>query len=64
MYDFSSNQLFGIYLNGNCFFQPTTKINSFEKITTLSILEDSIGNVVEIINDNGGFNVIGWYMRG
>ena len=46
------------------FFSQQQKINSFEKITTLSILEDSIGNVVEIINDNGGFNVIGWYMRG
>ena len=36
-------------------FWPTVRINSFEKITTLSILEDSIDNVVDIINDNGSF---------
>ena len=27
-------------------------------------LEDSIKNVVHIINGNGVFNVIGWYKRG
>ena len=44
-------------------FRPTTRINSFEKITKLSIFEDSIDNVVGIINDNGGFTDIGWYKR-
>ena len=44
-------------------FQPATRINSFEKITKLSIFEDSIDNVVGIINDNGGFTIIGWYKR-
>ena len=61
MGDFTSNQLCRLYLNGNGSFQPTTRINSFEKITTLSILEDGIDDVVDIINDNGGFTVIGWY---
>ena len=62
--DFSSNKICRLYLNGNGNFQPTVRINSFDKITTLSTLEDSIDNVVDIINDNGGFIVIGWYKRG
>ena len=61
---FSSNQFCRIYFNGNGAFQPTTRINSFDKITTLATLEDSIDNVVDIINDNGGFTIIGWYKRG
>ena len=62
--DFSSNQFCRLYLNGNGAFQSTMGINSFEKITTLSTLEDIIDNAVDIINDNGGFTVIGWYKRG
>ena len=61
MDDFSSNQFCGFYLNVNGVFQPTIRINSIDKIITLSTLEDGIDNVVDIINDNGGFTVIGWY---
>ena len=64
MVDFTSNQLCRLYLNGNGAFHPTTRINSFEKITTLSILEDIIDNFVNINNDNGGLTVIGWYNIG
>ena len=64
MDDFSSNQFCRLYLNSNGVFQPTIRINSFKKIITLSIFEDSIDNVVDIINDNGDLNVIGWYNRG
>ena len=62
--DFISNQFFRLYLNGNGVFKTIIRINSFEKITRSSILEDSIDNAVDIINDNGGFNVIVWYKRG
>ena len=58
IYDFSSNQFCRLYLNGNGVFQPTERINSFEKITTLSTLEGRIDNNFEIINDNGDFTVI------
>ena len=51
-------------MNGNGAFQPTTRMNSFENITTLSNLEDSIYNVVDVINDDCGFTVIGWSKRG
>ena len=27
-------------------------------------IEDCVENVIEFINDNGGFTVIGWYKRG
>ena len=27
-------------------------------------IEDCVDNVIEFINNNGGFNVIGWYKRG
>ena len=27
-------------------------------------IEDAIGKVVELVNDNGGWTVIGWYKRG
>ena len=64
IYDFSSNQFYRLYLNSNGVFQPTKIIYSFDKITTLSILEYSIDNVVDIINVNVGFTVIGWYKRG
>ena len=58
IYDFSSIKFCRIYLNGNGVFHPTTRINSFWKITTLSMLEDSIDNVVDIINDNGALNIV------
>ena len=63
-YDYSSNQYCRLYFNGNGIFQPTTRINSFERITKLSILEEIIDNVVDIINDNGGFTIIVFYKRG
>ena len=60
---FSSNQLCRIYLNVNVAFHPKTIIDSSEKITTLSTLEDIIDDCVDIINDHGGFTAIGWYNR-
>ena len=59
MYDFSSNQFCRLYLNGIGDFHPTTRINSFDKTTTVSTLGEIIDNFVGIINDNGSFTVIG-----
>ena len=27
-------------------------------------IKDAIGNVVELVNNNGGWTVVGWYKRG
>jgi len=36
----------------------------FDNTEYLDELYDSIDNVTEYINNNGGFTVIGWYKRG
>ena len=64
MEDFSSLQFTRLFLAPNGMFPPTTRINSFEHIRTMSEIEDSFDNVVDFINENGGFTIIGWYKRG
>ena len=64
MDNFSSNQFCRLYLNGNGAFQPKTIIDSSDKMTTLSNLENIIDCCVDIINDNSGFTAIGWSKRG
>ena len=36
----------------------------FNSLSTWDEVGSAIDNVVEAINDNGGFTVVGWYKRG
>ena len=62
MEQFSSLQFSTLYLTQ--YFPQDTKRIEFDNTEYLDELYDSIDNVTEYINNNGGFTVIGWYKRG
>ena len=53
----------------NCLFMdkvipPNTTVSSLEQTEATGVLEEAIHNCVELINDNGGFEIVLWYSRG
>ena len=49
-------------MNGT--FQGNCKEQPFEGTDIALDLKDSIRDVVKFINENGGFTILGWYLRG
>ena len=62
MDDFSSSRFSMIYMKQA--FSPTVGINQVDATDEYFKLHDCVDNVVEYINANGGFTVLGWYKRG
>ena len=60
--NFSSTKFKRLYMNGPL--QGNIKEQTFEGTNTYMDLKDSIKDVVQFINDNGGFTILGWYRRG
>lgn len=62
MDDFSSLQFSSLYLKDD--FTSTIRFNLLDYTESYFSLQTSSDDVVEYINNNGGFTVIGWYNRG
>lgn len=62
MENYSSTQFSKLYLTSNL--PPSIKIRDLRMTEEYFSLLDCIGNVIEFINNNGGFTVVGWYKRG
>lgn len=62
MKDFSSLQFSKMYMKTP--FSSTTRFNNLDFTPAYFSLQKAADDVVEYINDNGGFTVIGWYKRG
>ena len=62
MDDFSSLQFSSLYLKDD--FTSTIRFNLLDYTTSYFTLQKDADDVVEYINTNGGFTVIGWYKRG
>ena len=61
--DFSSTKFSLCYLTSR--FPPAVRKSSLSQVNHLYWeLEDCIEDVVEFVNDNGGWTVVGWYKRG
>lgn len=58
-----SSQRFSMYFL-NQMFPPTTRVHMLDNTDSFVDLMDCIDNVVEYINNNGGFTAIGWHKRG
>ena len=62
MDDFSSLQFSSLYLKDE--FTSTIRFNLLDYTIPYFTLQTASDDVVEYINTNGGFTVIGWYKRG
>ena len=62
MNDFSSLQFSSLYMKDD--FKSTIRFNLLDYTPAYFSLQEAADNVVEYINTNGGFTVIGWYKRG
>ena len=62
MDDFSSINFSNIFMKSS--FSVSVRFNILDYTPVYYRLVDCIDNVVDHINDNGGFTVIGWYKRG
>ncbi len=62
MEDFSSLSFSKLYMKTSL--SPTVKFNCLDYTPAYYKLQDCIDNVLEYVNTNGGFTVIGWYKRG
>ena len=63
MEDFSSLKFQDIYMKSPL--SASVKINKLDIVTTTyEKLVISIDNVMEYVNNHGGFTVVGWYRRG
>ena len=62
MDDFSSLQFSSLYMKDD--FTSTIRFNLLDYTPAYFSLQEAADNVVEYINTNGGFTVIGWYKRG
>ena len=61
--EFSSTKFSRSYLTGRI--PPTVRKNTLNQTSDLFWqLEECITNVVEYVNENGGWTVVGWYKRG
>ena len=61
-HDFASNKFSLFYLKQRL--PSTVTVNALTMSQEYFDIEDAIGKVVELVNDNGGWTVIGWYKRG
>ena len=62
MDDFSSLEFSDLYMKSA--FSSTVRFNILDFTPAYFRLQDCIDNVIDHINDAGGFTVIGWYKRG
>ena len=61
-HDFASNKFSLFYFKQRL--PSTVTVNALTMSQEYFDIEDAIGKVVELVNDNGGWTVIGWYKRG
>ena len=63
MDDFSSSKFSSLYLNDDI--SPNIGLQSVQILTQAYFdISENIEACVELINDNGGFTVVGWYKKG
>ena len=60
--NFSSTKFSLLYLSQRL--PPSVKISALNMTNEYFVLLDCITHVLDVINNNGGFTVIGWYRRG
>ena len=60
--NFSSTKFSLLYLNDNI--PGAVRISALRMSNAYWEIEDAIENVVDYVNDNGGWTVVGWYKRG
>ena len=62
MNDFSSTKFSQIYLSNRI--PADTRESSLQFTDAFFTLESTVDQVIDFINENGGFTVFGWYKRG
>jgi hypothetical protein len=60
--DFSSTNFNSLFMDRPI--PPNTSVTALEQTDASEVLDQAISDCVDIINENGGFQVVLWYSRG